>query len=576
MTRDAEHSDTSPSLPPSAPSAASPSLADRNADPNEQLPGSGLRVRIDPGVEQLVGSTCPVVLLGGSPLKLLRLNPPADAVFATLARGGSLGEAAVDANRSIRSVARFTRKLLDGGFVHPRWDGSGTAVRPDTDTGTETDTASVEDPFELTIVIPAFQRARELDRLLDSLADTVDTADTADSADSAGPPTFEIVVVDDGSTDDTATVAKRRGARIIRHESPQGPAAARNAGLATVTTQFVAFLDSDCVVSENWLRPLMAHFRDPQVALVAPRIGGLTDPSAAPDPKPERRRGHALRAYENVRSSLDLGEREAPVVPRTRVAYVPAAAMVARTSIMNEVGGFTTTMHVGEDVDLVWRLHGAGHRCRYEPASIIHHDHRTTALAFLKRRFQYGTSAAELARRHPGQVPPLAVSGWSALAWSLLATMQPATVAASIAVAVGSTAALPRKLTSVANPGKLAARLALRGHLGAGRQIGAAIWRSYLPLAIVGALASRRMRFTVLAAALIPNLLEWKERRPELDPVRYVGIRIADDAAYCAGVWRGCAHAKSFAALKPDLTSWPGRREPSADRIGSPHKTSER
>ncbi len=514
-----------------------------------------MRIGLDPGVEQLAGSTSPVVLLGGSPLKLLRLNPPADTIFASLARGRSLREAAHEASRSHRSVARFTRKLLDGGFVHPRWE----PVRP-----SATENAELPGHGDVTVVIPAYERSEELDRLLRSIASSR-TSVTPNT----GPS--ELVVVDDGSTDDTGAVARRHGARVITNESPQGPAAARNAGLATVTTEFVAFLDSDCVVDGDWLSPLMVHFRDPQVALVAPRIGGLETGQAGPA-KP----GDTLRAYEHVRSSLDLGTQEAPVVPRTRVAYVPAAALVARTSVMNNIGGFATSMFVGEDVDLVWRLHQAGYRCRYEPESVVRHDHRTTPAAFLKRRFQYGTSAAELAKRHPGQVPALAVSGWSALAWGLLATWHPAGLVASAGVVAGSTAALPRKLTSVADPRRLAARLALRGHLGAGRQLGGALWRSYLPLALLGMLISRRIRMTVLVAALIPNLLEWKERRPDLDPIRYVGIRLADDAAYCAGVWKGCADAGTLAPLRPDLTSWPGRRGAAADPIGSGGKTSER
>jgi hypothetical protein len=70
---------------------------------------------------------------------------------------------------------------------------------------------------------------------------------------------------------------------------------------------------------------------------------------------------------------------------------------------------------VHEDVDLVWRLHDAGWRIRYDPAvRVSHHEPRGWA-PLLARRFRYGTSAAPLAMRHPGQVPPVVLHPWPAL-----------------------------------------------------------------------------------------------------------------------------------------------------------------
>ena len=108
---------------------------------------------------------------------------------------------------------------------------------------------------------------------------------------------------------------------MLRHEHPRGPAAARNAGLAEATTPLVAFLDSDVLPTPGWLEPLLAHLADPAVGLVAPRI--VAGAAGA---------GEAgwLGRYEAVRSSLDLGPDPAVVVPRTRVAYVPSAAMLVR------------------------------------------------------------------------------------------------------------------------------------------------------------------------------------------------------------------------------------------------------
>jgi mycofactocin glycosyltransferase len=248
------------------------------------------------------------------------------------------------------------------------------------------------------------------------------------------------------------------------------------------------------------------------------------------------------------------------VIPRTRVSYIPAAAFVARTSVLRDCHGFNESMHVGEDVDLVWRICNSGYTVRYEPQSIVLHDHRTRPSEFAMRRYQYGTSAATLHKNHPGLVPPFAVSAWSAAAWALVGTTTPLGVIAGVGVALGSASALPKKLKSLKDSRKIAWQLAIRGHLGAGRQIASALWRAYVPVMLVGALFSRRVRRIAFISGVLPNLLDWKEKRPSLDPFRYVGIRMLDDVAYCAGVWTGCIEQKTAGPLTPDLTSWPGKQ----------------
>jgi mycofactocin glycosyltransferase len=402
---------------------------------------------------------------------------------------------------------------------------------------------------------------------------------------------LKVVVIDDGSTDNSSAVAKELGATVIRHEVALGPAAARNRGLVATGTARIAFVDSDCMCTYGWLPILLQHFHDPAVALVAPRIfGAIADlpldqqhqstrqsgqqPGQQPAPQPTHQRTHqrthqwtptdspALASYEAVRSPLDLGPAQALIVPRTRVSYVPSAALVARTEVLRALDGFATGLQVGEDVDLLWRLHRAGWRSRYEPRATVAHDHRVSWQAFAKRRMQYGTSAALLDERHPGQVAPLAVSGWSALGWLSLCTLSPVGIIGGLGVMAATTALLPRKLRVAGNPNKLAFELASRGHFGAGRQLADATWRAYLPLALATSFApflAPTARRILCASAVIPNVQDWRSKRPKLDPLRYVGIRLLDDASYCVGVWAGAIRQRSLRALKPDFTSWPGK-----------------
>jgi len=236
-----------------------------------------------------------------------------------------------------------------------------------------------------------------------------------------------VVVVDDGSrdADAIADVCRRRGARLLRRDRAGGPAAARNAAIARVETELIAFLDSDCVAPPDWVRALAGHFGDPRVAAVAPRV---SDPA------------------------LDMGASPADVAPGRRVAYVPSAALIVRRAAL---GGFDEALRYGEDVDLVWRLHDRGWRVRYDPRVVIRHD----ATGLLTRRFRYGTSAAPLAQRHPGRLAPFVIAPAPAAVLVLLAARKPKLAAAVLAA---QTALLARKLHRLGVPAKLAPALTIR------------------------------------------------------------------------------------------------------------------
>jgi len=120
-------------------------------------------------------------------------------------------------------------------------------------------------------------------------------------------------------------------------------------------TAYIAFCDSDVLPGPGWLGPLVAQFADPAVALAAPRA--LSAAGDAPGP---------LARYEKNRSPLDMGAREAPVIPLSQLAYVPAAAMVVRMASIGD--GFAPELRFAEDVDLCLRLYRAGWQLRYVPA----------------------------------------------------------------------------------------------------------------------------------------------------------------------------------------------------------------
>lgn len=431
-------------------------------------------------------------LLGGAPLRLLRLSATGASAVASWREG---------AHPSSPAEQALARRLVDAGVAHP--------VPPAVPvTG-------------VTVVVPVRDRPGDLAACLAALGGDV-----------------PVLVVDDGSVDGAAVrrIAAEHGASVVRREVAGGPAAARNTGWAACPSAYVAFVDSDCRPVPGWLAPLLAHLADADVVAVAPRIVD------APGD------GGWLAAFEAVRSPLDLGERPAGVRPGSRVPYVPAAALVVRRDCPLR---FDDSMPVGEDVDLVWRLAAGGGRVRYEPASQVAHRHRTRLAPLLRRRFDYGTSAAPLAARHPGRLPAVSLNGWSAAAWGLVAARRPVLAAAVTGVA---TARLARRLEGRTGAAyAVSVRLAARGTFGAGRLLAAATTRTWLPLAAASAVPSRRARAALAAAVILPALVQWRERRPALDPVRWMVASLLDDAAYCAGVWAGCARERSLAPLLP---SW--------------------
>jgi hypothetical protein len=214
-------------------------------------------------------------------------------------------------------------------------------------------------------------------------------------------------------------------------------------------------------------------------------------------------------------------------------------------------------MPVAEDVDLVWRLAGAGWRIRYEPAAEVAHEHPTTTVAWLRRRAFYGTGAALLAARHGSAVAPLVLSRWSAAAWALgLAGVRPRgwpLLAAAAGLLGAGAVRLARRL---AVPGRrppllLATRLVVGGTAVGGRALARAVTRHPWPLAVALAIGSRSARRWVLTAAAVDAGYAWWPHRRAMGPLAFGAARRLDDLAYGAGLWLGAVRARDPRALLP-------------------------
>jgi mycofactocin system glycosyltransferase len=252
--------------------------------------------------------------------------------------------------------------------------------------------------------------------------------------------------------------------------------------------------------------------------------------------------------YEVAASVLDMGETEARVCAGTRVGYVPSAMWLCRTTALRSITGFDESLRSGEDVDMVWRLNDAGWRCRYQPQAECSHLPRTSLQKFLLQRVSYGASAAALAKRHTGKLAPAKFNVWQASTWLLVLLGMPFIALGVAIVASASTAQKLRRFPQLRDE---SFRISLRGTAQSAQSAASAINRVWWPIAFILAVFSQRLRVLFIAAALAPAVYEWWIKRPHLDVVRFTLMKMLDNAAYGAGVWKGVIAQRNAAPLIP-------------------------
>ena len=449
------------------------------------------------------------ILLGGQPVRVLALTDAGARQAQELLRGDPVTQ----------RTGVLARRLLDAGLAHP--SPPATAAIP-----------------SATVVIPVRDRPRELDRCLRALGDA-----------------HPVVVVDDGSRDPAALaeVCAARGAELVSLRQNRGPSAARNAATARVDTELIAFLDSDTVPPPDWPDQLTGHFADRAVGAVAPRIRPL--PALA---------GSLRQRYADARSPLDLGARPGGVTPNGRVAYVPSAALVVRAAAFDDAA-FDPDLRCAEDVDLVWRLHDAGWRVRYDPSVVVHHDEPATWPAFLGRHHRYGTAAAPLAVRHPGRAVHIVIAPLPTAAAGLLLSRRPRSAAILISIQL---LMLTRGLVAVGIPA--GAGVAISATWIARTLAGLSRSATMFAAPLLGAaLLHGRMRAGGSLLLLASPLADSVGGRPRVDAPVLLALRLVDEFAYGTGVVAGCIRERTLEPLRPRLVwGFGGRRQATSTAAG--------
>jgi mycofactocin glycosyltransferase len=461
-----------------------------------------------------------------------------------LLNGTAIGE---DSFR--QAVARW---LCDRAFTHPcpceagftsLVGDVGTDRRPEN--GVQSDGSSVLgttslDVADVSLLVPVYNRHHELRTLLESFGPLLSKLGG-------------VVVVDDGSTDQTSEVARTFDARVIRHDQPGGPARARNAGLASVTTPLVLMIDSDCTVSSDplWLEELLAHLADESVAIAAPRVqssGGTT----------------LAERFQGARSALDQGTAAGYIGPGMQVGTVPSAALLMRTAVADSLGGFDASMRAAEDTDFIWRTVDAGWRLRYVPTAVVTHHDPPRIRQMLKTHRGYGRWVEALEKKHGHRVRAVRINPSTPIALVAGFSLHPAGAALAVAAS-----AFPLRQEVVARRGtdrsvRSAVKHVARTHLGGTLRLFQMTIRCWLPLTLLGALVSSRVRFVAVIGLLLRGLTHRPSRaespKVKVSRLEFMSISALDDAAHCIGVWEGCWRHRGFGAVLPAMLR-PTRRQ---------------
>jgi glycosyltransferase involved in cell wall biosynthesis len=209
-------------------------------------------------------------------------------------------------------------------------------------------------------------------------------------------PNFEVIVVDDGSTDGSPDIARAHGVNLVQTEH-RGLSFARNAGVAQARGEIVAFLDDDAYPDADWLRYVAT-------SLLANAHAGMGGPNIPPED--DGLVAECVAAAPGAPIHVLISDREAE--------HVPGCNMAFRKSALEEIGGFDERFRVaGDDVDVCWRLQESGRTLGFSAGAVVMHRRRDSVRRYLKQQYGYGKAEALLERKWPSRYNRSGSSRWS-------------------------------------------------------------------------------------------------------------------------------------------------------------------
>jgi glycosyltransferase involved in cell wall biosynthesis len=225
---------------------------------------------------------------------------------------------------------------------------------------------------KVSVVVCAYNAARTLPECLRSLGQ-IDY------------PDYEVILVDDGSKDNTPAIAAEFPQIVYVRQKNRGLSVARNVGAERATGEIVAYTDADCVADADWLRCLVQAMENQQVdAIGGPNITPHND-------------GWSAQCV-----AVSPGNPSHVMLDDCRAEHIPGCNMAFRRNALMRLGGFDPQYRqAGDDVDMCWRLIDEGGVIGYAPGGFVWHHRRETVGAYLKQQIGYGKAEALLHFKHP-------------------------------------------------------------------------------------------------------------------------------------------------------------------------------
>ncbi len=224
---------------------------------------------------------------------------------------------------------------------------------------------------KVSVIVCSFNGARTLESCLASLR-------------GLRYPDYEVILIDDGSTDATPEIGARfPEVRVIRQEN-LGLSAARNRGAREAAGEILAYTDDDCMVDGDWLYYLVG-------ALLSGEYAGVGGPNISPP------------AQNLVQACVSAapGNPTHVLLDDVTAEHVPGCNMAFPRWAFESIGGFDPQYRkAGDDVDFCWRLQDRGHRIAFSPAAVVWHHRRFTISDYLGQQEGYGEAESILRFNH--------------------------------------------------------------------------------------------------------------------------------------------------------------------------------
>ena len=208
---------------------------------------------------------------------------------------------------------------------------------------------------KVSVVVPAYNAAGVITSCVKALQEQ-------DSS-----PPYEIIVVDDGSSDNTADLAEESGAQVIRHTERRGAAAARNSGIGAAAGDIICFTDADCMPKENWIQQILRPFANQEI------IGAKGT--------------YATKQREMVARfvQIEYEDKYDLLLTQERINFIDTYSAAYRRQVLLANNGFDEQIFYVEDQELSFRLAARGYQMVFEPPAIVFWSFAILSLGLIVR-----------------------------------------------------------------------------------------------------------------------------------------------------------------------------------------------